>query len=191
MPFVSGFLRARHTPGRPDQGLPGHEGPVDPDYGIDAGGGVWPGVPDNSLPMPPPGVWPPLTPSHPIQPAPPGTPPGVIWPPIYGGGRPTHPIAPGGGGGHPDQGLPGDQPHPDQGLPGSPPRPDHGLPSKTYWVVVGIPGVGWRYVAVDPTLTVGYPLPGGQPHPDQGLPAGGASGNRPNQDLPPTPQPKR
>src|SRR5580765_395419 len=152
MPYVSGFLRTRHTPGHPDQGLPEGERPVDPGYGIDIGAGI-----DNSLPMPPPGVWPPLTPSHPIQPAPPGTPPGVIWPPIYGGGHPdqglpTPPV-------RPDQGLPGSQPHPDQGLPGSQPHPDHGLPSKTYWVVVGIPGVGWRYVAVDPTLTVGYPLP--------------------------------
>jgi hypothetical protein len=25
--------------------------------------------------------------------------------------------------------------------------------------VCGIPGVGWRYVAVDPSLSVGYPLP--------------------------------
>ena len=32
------------------------------------------------LPPDPPGVWPGPTPSHPIVIAPPGTPPGVIWP---------------------------------------------------------------------------------------------------------------
>jgi len=165
MPYVTGFLNVRHA-GHPDQGLQEGERPVDPGYGIDLGGNV-----DNSLPMPPPGVWPPLTPSHPIQPTPPGTPPGVIWPPIYGGGHPSHPIAPGRPGhpdqglppvqGRPDQGLPGDQPHPDQGLPGQPARPDQGLPSNTFWVVCGIPGIGWRYICVDPSLTIGYPMPPG------------------------------
>jgi hypothetical protein len=159
MPFVTGFLRLRRG-GHPDQGLPGGEGPVDPDYGIDEGGG---GFPDNSLPTPPPGVWPPLTPSHPIQPAPPGTPPGSIWPPVFPV-RPSHPIAPGGGPARPDQGLPSPQPpqpgHPDQGLPGGgrPVDPGYGHPG-TFWIVAGIPGVGWRYVCVDPSLSVGYPLP--------------------------------
>ena len=162
MPFVSGFLRARRG-GHPDQGLPGGEGPTDPGYGVDEGGeiGIWPGVPDQGLPTPPPGIWPPLTPSHPIQPAPPGTPPGAIWPspghPSQGLPRP--PVA---GGGAPDQGLPRPPGAPDQGLPGRPGLPvgpDQGLPSKTFWVVAGIPGVGWRYVCVDPSLVVGYPIP--------------------------------
>ena len=35
MPFVSGFLRVRSGSGdRPDNTLPGAEGPVDPGYGI-------------------------------------------------------------------------------------------------------------------------------------------------------------
>ncbi|HTB46477.1 MAG TPA: hypothetical protein VK741_22845 [Acetobacteraceae bacterium] len=170
MPFVTGFLkiRGRRGGGHPDQGLPDEEGAVDPDYGIDdthpdqglPGLGLPPiggERPGHGLPRPPPGVFPPLTPSHPIQPAPPGTPPGTIWPPIYGGG-------------HPDQGLPptgGAPPAPDQGLPpagGRPVRPDQGLPKpQTYWLVAGIPGVGWRYVAVDPSLVVGLPIP---PHPE-------------------------
>jgi hypothetical protein len=167
MPFVSGFLHVREA-GHPDQGLPPGEGPVDPGYGVGEGHpdqGLPPlsGLrPDNGLPKPPPGVFPPLTPSHPIQPAPPGTPPGTIWPPI--------------GGNHPDQGLPpgrpGRPPRPDQGLPGSPPAPDQGLPPtspgapdqglprpQVFWVVAGIPGVGWRYVCVDPSLTVDNTLP--------------------------------
>lgn len=170
MPYVHGFLRMgrRNGLGHPDQGLPDGEIEVDPGYGIEEGGHPDQGLPplshlrpDNGLPKPPPGVFPPLTPSHPIQPTPPGTPPGAIWPPIYGGG-------------HPDQGLPGAPPHPDQGLPpgspgapdqglppsgGRPVHPDQGLPSKTFWVVAGIPGVGWRYICVDPSLVVGYPLP--------------------------------
>jgi hypothetical protein len=156
MPFVSGFLRIRRPGRHPDQGLPPGEGPVDPGYGVgeehpDQGlpgesGGF---LPDNSLPTPPPGVWPPLTPSHPIQPAPPGTPPGSIWPPVGG------PVDPGYGVGveRPDQGLPPAPARPDQGLPGRPARPDQGLPKpEVYWVVAGIPGVGWRYVCVDPSL---------------------------------------
>lgn len=168
MPFVSGFLRLRRG-GHPDQGLPPGEGPVDPDYGIGiehpdqglpGGGGLYP---DQGLPTPPPGVWPPLSPSHPIQPAPPGTPPGSIWPspghpdqglprPPMGGGRPDQglPRPPGA----PDQGLPQPPGAPDQGLPGRPVGPDQGLPGPTvYWVVCGVPGIGWRYIAVDPSLT--------------------------------------
>jgi hypothetical protein len=182
MPFVQGFLRIRRG-GHPDQGLPGGEGPVDPDYGIDEGAGIdnslpgLPPYPDQGLPRPPAGVWPPLTPSHPIQPAPPGTPPGTIWPPVwpvdpgYGrpiGGHPDQGLPPTGG--HPDQGLPGAPAHPDQGLPDAPPtvdntlpggpvRPDQGLPKpQVYYVVCGIPGVGWRYIAVDPTLRPSHPI---------------------------------
>ena len=48
MPYVSGFLRVREGGGNIDNELPGHEGPVDPGYGIDLGHGI-----DNSLPEPP------------------------------------------------------------------------------------------------------------------------------------------
>jgi hypothetical protein len=123
---------------------------VDPDYGFDLGHGV-----DNTLPPGPPGVFPPLSPSHPIQPAPPGTPPGTIWPPFWAGPRPGHelPSVPG----HPSQGLPVSPGHPSTGP--VPPDASTKPPSQTYWVVVGIPGIGWRYCAVDPSLSVGYPLP--------------------------------
>jgi hypothetical protein len=106
----------------PDQGLPPGESPVDPGYGI---------------PLPPPGTFPPPVASHPIVPAPPGTPPGVIWP---SPGCPTHPIA----------GTPG---HPDQGLPAEPGTPTHPIAGTTYWMLVYTPGHGWKYVTVDPTLT--------------------------------------
>lgn len=139
------------------------EGPVDPGFGRPPGSG---GRPDNSLPPgfppigstlpePPPNVWPPITGWAPIQPAPPGTPPGTIWPPI---GRPPHV----------DAGLPPAPARPGTPLPPSPGHPSGGpvppaggdtLPVKTWWVVVGIPGVGWRYAAIDPSLSVGHPLP--------------------------------
>jgi hypothetical protein len=180
MPFVSGFLRVRRG-GHPDQGLPGVEGPVDPGYGIeeghpDQGLPGLPPYPDQGLPTPPAGVWPPLTPSHPIQPAPPGTPPGTIWPPVW-------PVDPGYGVGseRPDQGLPPAPGAPDQGLPqpGRPVHPDQGLPRpQVYYIVAGIPGVGWRYVAVDPTLRPSHPIAPGAPA-------------RPDQGLPPTAQPRR
>lgn len=89
------------TGGHPDQGLPGFQ-PY-PDQGLP---GAQPG-PSHPIYIPgaPPGF--PGSPSHPIYI------PGVPTHPIApggGGGRPTHPIAPGGGGNYPDQGLPGDQP---------------------------------------------------------------------------------
>jgi hypothetical protein len=37
--------------------------------------------------------------------------------------------------------------------------PDNTLPSQKFWVVCGIPGIGWRYVCVDPSLVAGMPLP--------------------------------
>jgi hypothetical protein len=88
--------------------------------------------------------------------------------------------------GRPDQGLPGDQPGIDNTLPGSQPRPDQGLPGAqpgidntlpqpppqisnpiydTYWMLCYTPNHGWKYVAVDPSLTVGYPLPDTEPTP--------------------------
>jgi hypothetical protein len=187
MPYVAGYLRVRTMPGGGvDNTLPGYEGGTDPGYGIDLGGGV-----DNTLPPGPPGVFPPLSPSHPIQPAPPGTPPGTIWPPLWasmphpGHGLPSVP-------GHPDAGLPPVPGRPDAGLPGVPGHPSGGPvppgastkpPSQTYWVVVGIPGVGWRYTAIDPSLEVGGgPVHPG--HPDQGLPIPPV---RPGTPLPPVP----
>jgi hypothetical protein len=105
---------------------------------------------DNTLPPAPPGVWPPPTVSHPIVPIPPGSsvPPGTIWP------SPNPP--------YPDQGLPEQPPRPDQGLPGAPPTPSQPI-YNTYWMLCYTPNHGWKYVVVDPSLTVGYPLP---PHVD-------------------------
>jgi hypothetical protein len=86
--ITGGFLNIgrRGRPGHPDQGLP-----VEPEYPEvdppDEGGEY----PDNELPSPPPGIWPPPTighPVHPIAPSPPGAghlpspPPGAIWPPV-------------------------------------------------------------------------------------------------------------
>jgi hypothetical protein len=91
------------------------------------------------------------------------------------------PVDPGygqGGGGRPDQGLPGQGGRPDNTLPGqgggSGGRPDQGLPGKP-------PGE-----ATQPRPDQGLPgKPPGQaqqPHPDQGLP--GASGGQPDNSLP-------
>jgi hypothetical protein len=95
----------------------------------------------STLPEPPPGIWPPPSFTHPIVPVPPNSTlpiiPGTIWP---NPARPDNSL-PGGGGGH----------------------IDNSLPSQTFWVVCGIPGVGWRYIAIDPSLTIGHPLP---PHPE-------------------------
>lgn len=141
-------------PGRPDQGLPGGSRPpgggnrpVDPDWGIDEGGHPdqeLPGSggrPDNSLPEPPPGIWPGPTPSHPIVPVPPDAPdePGTIWPPAPPNSSGKFWVVagiPGHGWRYicidislrPDQGLPPGQGHPDQGLPIQPGHPDQGLP---------------------------------------------------------------
>ena len=88
---------------------------------------------------------------------------------------------PGGSGGRPDQGLPGMPDNtlpggsggrPDNTLPGQPTRPDNSLPgSTTFWVVVWIPGYGWRYVAVDPNLSVDNTLPGSINRPSNELPS--------------------
>lgn len=147
----------------------GGRSPVDPGYG----GGMpnFPGV-DNSLP------------------APPNTPPGVIWPPIHSGNRPDNslPSQPGRparpdntlpGGGHVSgQPVPGGG-RPDNTLPGQPVHPGNELPGTgKFWVVAGIPGYGWRYVCVDPSLSVGNELPS-TPPPTAGTP------------IPPAPEPKR
>jgi hypothetical protein len=133
MPFYFGHLREVSGPVDPGFGQPG--GPVDPGYGIGVGG-----HPGHDLPEPPPGIWPPLTASNPIAPVPPEAstkpPPGAIWPPP---GRPVHP----------DAGLPGGS-----GGVVTPP-----IASATYWMIAYCPSLGWRYVTVDPSLDVGYPLP--------------------------------
>ena len=139
--------------------------PVDPGFG----GGIGSNRPDNSLPgippgatlpEPPPGIWPPPSLGNPIVPIGPDNTlpvqPGTIWP---SPGRPPHvsggPVPPHVSG----QPIPGQPARPDQGLPAQPGRPDNTLPSGKFWVVAGIPGVGWRYVCVDPSLEVGTPLP--------------------------------
>jgi hypothetical protein len=118
--------------------------------------GDQPGI-DNSLPIPPPppGIWPPPVPAHPIVPIPPGgstPPPGTIWP---SPGHPAHPIAPGG------------SPRPDQTLPptGMDPHPSHPIASGTYWCLVYLPGFGWKYVVIDPSLHVDVSPPAPQPAP--------------------------
>jgi hypothetical protein len=162
MPRVAGFLRVLGGRGghHPDQGLPGVDD-VDPGFGVDGPGSPDQGLPpmgglhpDQGLPANPPGIWPPLTPSHPIQPAP-GVPPGTIWPPVGGPVHPDQGLPAGGGGGTAGQ-LPAG---------GRPVGPNQGLPSKTFWVVAGIPGVGWRYICVDPSLKPdqGGPAPSPQP----------------------------
>jgi hypothetical protein len=151
MEVVGGGLSPGHD--LPGTGLPGHDLP----------GGGHPWLPGH-IPSPPPGVWPPPSSLLPIVPAPPGTPPGAIWP------------SPG----HPSQGLPGGPGHPSQGLP-TPPSgtlparppaaPDNTLPggqggvvtppiaSKVYWMLAYCPSLGWNFVAVDPSLSAGTPLP--------------------------------
>lgn len=147
MPFVSGFLRVRSR-GRPDQGLPKPEHPVDPDWGIE----VSPPEIDNELPPePPPGLWPPLTPEHPWRPVDPGWGQGRPLPPVVGGGPARPPVQPG----HPGQPLPGEPPEINGGpvLPGTiwPPLPP-GVHGK-YWALVAIGGMPggtvYRYVVVD------------------------------------------
>jgi hypothetical protein len=133
---------------RPDAGLPIAPGMP----GQLPSSDLHPWVPGH-LPAPPP-TFPPLTPSHPIQPAPPSVPPGTIWPPV---GHPGHPLPPVPG--HPDAGLPPVPGRPDAGLPPVPGTPTPPIESKTYWLICGIPGVGWRYVSIDPSLVVGTPLP--------------------------------
>lgn len=162
MPFVQGFLRIRERGhGHPDHDLP--EAPVDPGFG---GGIASPIDPGFDIPLPPPGVWPPPSGTLPIVPAPPGTPPGAIWPPIgnppiWSGGvvPPVHPGTPlPPSPGHPDAGLPPAPARPDAGLPVAPGHPSGGPVPQTYWVVVGIPGVGWRYAALDPSLSPAPPI---------------------------------
>ena len=131
---MGGYLNVEGmSGGLPDNSLPGT--PVYPDHGLP---GDQPGI-DNSLP--------PGTP--PIGVTLPEPPPGIWPPPSFS--RPIVPIGP-------DNTLPV-QPGTIWPSPGRPARPDNSLPSQTFWVVAGIPGVGWRYIAIDPSLEVGHPLP--------------------------------
>jgi hypothetical protein len=209
------------------QGRPGGNRPprpTDPDYGVDEGvdpgygveGGWDEGHPDQGLP----GF--PGAPGHPGHlPARPGRPvdPGYGRP---GGGRPPRPGnrppgSGGGWGGHPDQGLPGEDGAeagqlpvwplgPDQGLPpiAGQPLPPTDPPPGTIWpplppgaeipagkalLLAAIKGVGYRYIVVEIEPA----------HPDQGLPGGEGPETQPpaqpDQGLPQpqpptTPQPK-
>jgi hypothetical protein len=145
MPYVQGFLRIRGADGSyPDNELPDGGNGNYPDQGLPGGSGGrpeqgLPPFPEHGLPTPPPGVWPPPSIDRPIVPIGPDNSlpvqPGTIWP------------------------SPGKPNRPDQGLPGQPGRPDNSLPSASFWVVAGIPGLGWRYICVDPSLQVGNELP--------------------------------
>jgi hypothetical protein len=162
LPFVSGFLRATgrgqidntlpDSGGNVDNSLPGH-GHIDQDLPWGSGrpdNSLPPGVPPigGTLPEPPPGTWPPPSFSRPIVPA--------------------NPIAPGAGHKPVDPAAPpvATQPPMQGQLPsaGGPPPgmiwpPIGHVPSQRFWVVAGIPGVGWRYICVDPSLTVDAGLP--------------------------------
>ena len=144
----------------PDNALPGDQPGIDNSLP-----GSQPGI-DNALPVPPPGVWPPPVPAHPIVPIPPGgsqPPPGTIWPPVINNALPKPPA-------YPDQGLPGSQPGIDNTLPpsGLGPHPEHPIATGTYWMLVYTPGYGWRYVVVDPSLSIWHdpaqPQPVPTPH---------------------------
>lgn len=141
--FVSIIGRLRRI-ARPGGGTPEHpiappEEETDPDYGI---GEERPSHPI-ALPKPPPGIWPPPVPEHPIVPIPPGEggtpenpivlPPGMIWPP-NGGPEVSPPVT-----------------KPTPPATGTPTPPIAGGPSK-FLVLVYIPGYGAKYVVVDPSL---------------------------------------
>lgn len=169
MPFVhiAGWVRARRRgrPGSPDNTLPGVEEPVDPDYGIEEGGGeeigggpiLPPGfvMPPIALPRPPPGIWPPPVSIWPPVALPPDypMPPGSIWPPVdRPPGRPDRPEHPGG---PPVVGGGPVVPPPEAGQP---------LPSQKMLVaIVAVTAGGGPkvlgYTVVDPSLKPWPPLP--------------------------------
>lgn len=142
--------------GRPGQGLPGGGGPVDPGWGVDEGEPPEVGIPGFptppiEIPEPPPGIWPPPTPSHPIQPVPPengnggesGGPPPTNKP-IDPDARPEHPIW----------------------TPGTIWPPPNAVGK--FIVLAWIPGQGWKYIVIDASLKPTHPIaPGGEePHPE-------------------------
>jgi len=65
------------------------------------------------------------------------------------------------------------------------------LPDGQFWVVAGIPGVGWRYVCVDLTLEAGNELPGGRPARPSNRPPGSSPGHPSGQPVPPVATPTR
>jgi hypothetical protein len=179
MPYVKGFLRV--VSGRPDNSLPGVEGPVDPDYGI--------GIehPDQGLPSVPgpvdPGYGVPLPPvvSHPMPPHPdqglPGTPPTYPVDPDYGlpapptvWPQPPRPVDPGYGVPipigpehpiyYPPVGPNHDLPIPPGAVwPPLPPYIDNGLPGSTQVMCfVWIPGIGYRWTTLDLSLKPTHPM---------------------------------
>jgi hypothetical protein len=95
---------------------------------------VWPGpgTPEHPIAGPPPEVWP--GPGYPDQGLP--QPPPGIWPPL----TPSHPIAPV---------PPTVNPPPPAGEIWP---PIEGAPPGKFVVLVYIPGVGYKYVVVDPSL---------------------------------------
>lgn len=58
-----------------------------------------------------------------------------------------------------------------------PPLNPGGKP-ESFWVVIGIPGVGWRYCCIDPSVSIDHDLPS-HGHIDHDLPSGGHPSNRP------------
>jgi hypothetical protein len=173
----------------PDQGLPGGGRPSRPGRPIDPGFG-WGGGerPGHGLPRPP----------H-------------VWPRPPGGGLPVDPDwGVSEGGEHPDHGLPiypVDPEHPDNVLPEVPgePPPEVDPPPGTIWpplppeipagkaiALVGITGVGFRYVVIDiPQHPEGPEVepPDSGHHPDQGLPGRPGVPPRPGQPPSRPPQP--
>lgn len=141
--------------------------------------GVWPPLSPSlpvvpALPWVPPGmIWPPpgRPPGHVSgQPVfPPGHPSaGLPIPPNYVGGGPVYPP------GHPSAGLPIPPGHPGNALPIAPVRPGHDLPPgegtatppiahRCFWMLAYCPSLGWNFVAVDPSLSIGWTPAGPQP----------------------------
>lgn len=166
--------------------------PIDPGFG---GGlpapppGLWP-PPNATLPIvpappdtPPGAIWPPI--GHPPSwgGGIPARPPVISGGPATPPGRPARPDAglptppgahPGGGPATPPGrppsvgGGPATPPglHPGGGPVTPPPTTKPIEPPTKFWIVAGIPGVGWKYVCVDPSLQ-----PGTKPiEPDEGTP---------------------
>jgi hypothetical protein len=169
--FLARIIPIHHQPGHPDQGLPDPENPVDPGYGVDDT------HPDQGLP-PPVGVWPPVAgrPDLPIVLPPPvvkppiAKPP-VVWPPVIDNSLPSPPPGLWPPPGAPDNSLPptpgqlpvfpGTPAEPGTVWPPLPVAPDNSLPGggeRNYLVICWIPGVGYRWVVVDLSLTVEQPI---------------------------------
>ena len=166
---MSGFLAwIRPMRSRPhvDHELPGADAPVDPGYGVEAPVGIWPpdpAHPELPIVLPPPEIWPPHPQPPPVVWPPridntlPGPPPG-IWPPPE---APDNSLPPTPGHLPVFPGTPGE---PGTIWPPLPVRPDNSLPGpENFLVIVWVPGVGYRWVVVDPSLKPDQGLP---PHPE-------------------------